>query len=181
MTTAKQTILTLLHEQGHPEKVENVIVWALDHYAKKGDNTMGEIIAYAMVKSIRKAEKEAKGIIILEKDTTTMNPLFADTVERLCLDALDKIFNGSLNRLQSRLESRGDADAELSFWTINFYEHKQPELVAYCHRATESRFVTGTQFLTYFDESEEQFWHIFNFYLDHKALIAYMQETACKG
>jgi hypothetical protein len=34
MNQAKEILLAELNEQGHPEKVEDVIFWVLEHYAK---------------------------------------------------------------------------------------------------------------------------------------------------
>ncbi len=58
MTTAKKILLDELNEQGHPEQVENVIFWALEHYANsEPKGTWGRTIAYAIKERILEAEK----------------------------------------------------------------------------------------------------------------------------
>ena len=58
MTTAKIILLDELNEQAHPERVEDVIFWALEHYAKsEPKGTWGRIIAYAIKERILEAEK----------------------------------------------------------------------------------------------------------------------------
>ena len=58
MTTAKKILLDELNEQAHPERVEDVIFWALEHYAKSEPyETCGRIIAYAIKERILEAEK----------------------------------------------------------------------------------------------------------------------------
>lgn len=58
MTTAKMILLDELNEQAHPERVEDVIFWALEHYAKsEPKGTWGRIIAYAIKERILEAEK----------------------------------------------------------------------------------------------------------------------------
>lgn len=58
MTTAKKILLGELNEQTHPEKVENVIFWALEHYANsEPKGTWGRTIAYAIKERILEAEK----------------------------------------------------------------------------------------------------------------------------
>ena len=57
---AKQILLDELSEQAHPEKVEDVIFWALEHYANnppEGVSTWGGAIAYAIKERILEAEK----------------------------------------------------------------------------------------------------------------------------
>lgn len=57
MSKAKEVLLFELDEQSHPERVEDVIYWALKYYyenRKKG--TWGETIAYYLVKTIEEAE-----------------------------------------------------------------------------------------------------------------------------
>lgn len=56
-TVAKRVILEQLDEQPHPELVENVIFWALEHYAKRGQGTWGETIASAIIAEILDEEK----------------------------------------------------------------------------------------------------------------------------
>lgn len=59
MTIAKKVILQQLEEQGHPERVEDVIFWALEAYSKTAKpKTWGKTIAYALVQEIK--EKEVK-------------------------------------------------------------------------------------------------------------------------
>ncbi|MGL5261438.1 MAG: hypothetical protein ACRC9P_03535 [Bacteroides sp.] len=58
MSKAKEVLLFELDEQSHPERVEDVIYWALKYYyenRKKG--TWGETIAYYLVKTIEEAER----------------------------------------------------------------------------------------------------------------------------
>ena len=58
MITAKKILLDELNEQAHPERVEDVIFWALEHYAKsEPKGTWGRIIAYAIKERILEAEK----------------------------------------------------------------------------------------------------------------------------
>ena len=53
MSTSKEILLDELNEQGHPEKVEDVIFWALEHYAKsEPKGTWGRTIAYAIKERI---------------------------------------------------------------------------------------------------------------------------------
>ena len=59
-TTAKRILLDELDEQPHPERVEDVIFWALEHYCKRGKGTMGEMVAYAIKQRILDEEKEKK-------------------------------------------------------------------------------------------------------------------------
>jgi hypothetical protein len=49
-----------IQENEHPENVENVIFWALQHYAQRGQGTWGENIAYAIKERILEEEKEAE-------------------------------------------------------------------------------------------------------------------------
>jgi len=56
---AKDVILDEISENSHPEKVEDVIFWALKYYADNFPNpTWGKIIASAIVARI--SEEEAK-------------------------------------------------------------------------------------------------------------------------
>ncbi len=56
--TAKEILLNELNEQSHPEKVEDVIFWALENYAKtEPAGTWGRTIAYAIKQRILDAEK----------------------------------------------------------------------------------------------------------------------------
>ena len=58
MTTAKKILLDELNEQAHPEKVENVIFWALEHYANsEPKGTWGRTIANGIKERILEAEK----------------------------------------------------------------------------------------------------------------------------
>jgi len=55
---AKQILLDELKEQSHPEKVEDVIFWALEHYAQsEPKGTWGRTIAYAIKERILESEK----------------------------------------------------------------------------------------------------------------------------
>jgi len=56
--TARQVLLDELEEQAHPEKVEDVIFWALEFYAKnKPEPSWGKTIAYVIVERIKDEEK----------------------------------------------------------------------------------------------------------------------------
>jgi len=53
MTTCKKILLDELDEQSHPERVEDVIFWALEHYANsEPKGTWGRTIAYAIKERI---------------------------------------------------------------------------------------------------------------------------------
>ena len=58
MSIAKQIILDELEEQKHPEKVEDVIFWALKHYAKTKPKGLswGSIIAKEIIGRIEEEE-----------------------------------------------------------------------------------------------------------------------------
>lgn len=57
MTIAKKILLDELNEQAHPEKVEDVIFWALEHYANsEPKGTLGRTIAYAIKERILEEE-----------------------------------------------------------------------------------------------------------------------------
>jgi len=59
MSKAKEIILDELDEQMHPEKVEDVIFWALEYYYKnRKRGTWGEVIASCIVQRIKEAERE---------------------------------------------------------------------------------------------------------------------------
>lgn len=59
MTIAKKILLEELSEQAHPKPVENVIFWALEHYAySEPKDTWGRHIAYAIMQRIKDAESE---------------------------------------------------------------------------------------------------------------------------
>lgn len=62
MTIAKQILLEELEEQVHMEPVENVIFWALEHYANsEPKGTWCRRVAYAIMQRIKDAEaKQAK-------------------------------------------------------------------------------------------------------------------------
>lgn len=54
---AKQIILEELDENTHPEKVEDVIFWALKYYAEKFEApTFGKVIANSIVTRIEEEE-----------------------------------------------------------------------------------------------------------------------------
>lgn len=58
MSLAKEIILNELEEQMHPEKVEDVIFWALEYYCEnRKEGSWGEAIAYAIKQRILDAEK----------------------------------------------------------------------------------------------------------------------------
>lgn len=57
MLLSKNIILDELEEQMHIEPVEDVIFWALEYYAKRGNGTTGELAASAIVRRIRDEEK----------------------------------------------------------------------------------------------------------------------------
>ena len=60
MTTAKRIILEELEEQSHPERVEDVIFWALEEHAKnKGeDHTWSAAIAFTIKERIKEEERK---------------------------------------------------------------------------------------------------------------------------
>ena len=61
MNKSKEILLEELKEQTHPEKVEDVIFWALEHYVKsKPKFTWGRAIAYAIKERILEAENNDK-------------------------------------------------------------------------------------------------------------------------
>ena len=55
--TAKEVLIDELDEQGHPEKVEDVIFWALEYYALHHKDTMGGVVAYSIKERILDEEK----------------------------------------------------------------------------------------------------------------------------
>lgn len=59
-TVAKDILLDELNEQGHPVMVEDVIFWALEHYAEAKKGTWGCTVAYAIVERIKREEKETE-------------------------------------------------------------------------------------------------------------------------
>lgn len=77
MRTAKRIILDELNEQAHPERVEDVIFWALEYYCKhRKKKTWGELIAYAIKERIIEAEKldrEKEKYSILPKQDINKN------------------------------------------------------------------------------------------------------------
>lgn len=59
VSIAKQVLLDELDMQAHPERVEDVIFWALEYYCQNRNNgTWGETIAYAIKERILDAEKK---------------------------------------------------------------------------------------------------------------------------
>ena len=59
MSKAKEILLQELNEQIHPEKVEDVIFWALENYVKsQPKKTLGRAIAYSIKERILQAESE---------------------------------------------------------------------------------------------------------------------------
>ncbi len=62
-TICKKEIIRQLEEQEHPERVEDVISWALEHYVKsEPKGTFGRIIASSIVQSIKDEEKRIRTI-----------------------------------------------------------------------------------------------------------------------
>lgn len=60
---AKQIILEELEENTHPEKVEDVIFWALEYYANTFPSpTFGKVIAASIVSRINEAEAEYEAL-----------------------------------------------------------------------------------------------------------------------
>ena len=60
MNKAKEIILDELDEQMHPERVEDVIFWALEHYVNRKEGTWGECVAYWIVQRIKEAERDVR-------------------------------------------------------------------------------------------------------------------------
>lgn len=60
MSKAKEIILDELDEQMHPERVEDVIFWALEHYVNRKEGTWGECVAYWIVQRIKEAERDLR-------------------------------------------------------------------------------------------------------------------------
>lgn len=58
MSITKQVLIKELEEQLHPERVEDVIFWALEYYHKTHRKTWGGIIAGAIVSDIKEAEQD---------------------------------------------------------------------------------------------------------------------------
>lgn len=60
MTPARKILLDELKEQTHPERVEDVIFWALTRYVDtEPRGTMGRAIAYAIKERILEAEGQS--------------------------------------------------------------------------------------------------------------------------
>lgn len=59
-TKAKKVILEELEEQGHPERVEDVIFWALEYYCEHNKGTHGSAIAYYIKERILEEETLGK-------------------------------------------------------------------------------------------------------------------------
>lgn len=55
-TIAKDVLLDELEENNHPERVEDVIFWALEFYAQNKGDTTGAMVAYAIKERIIEAE-----------------------------------------------------------------------------------------------------------------------------
>ena len=53
---SKRILLNELSEQMHTEYVEDVMFWALEYYAKRGEGTTGEMIAFAIAQRISDEE-----------------------------------------------------------------------------------------------------------------------------
>lgn len=59
ISKAKEILLDELNEQTHPEKVEDVIFWALEYYAEsEPKGTWGRTIAYAIKERILEEEDD---------------------------------------------------------------------------------------------------------------------------
>lgn len=70
MTTATKILFDELIEQGHHERTEDVIFWALEYYAENHGDSNGTMISNAIVQRIKDAEKaEQEG-----KDYVLQNP-----------------------------------------------------------------------------------------------------------
>ena len=68
---SKQIILDELIENSHIEKVEDVILWALEKYYKD-KNTRGSLVAYSIIERVKEAENG--------KDLKIMNPELVDSL-----------------------------------------------------------------------------------------------------
>ena len=63
MSISKEILLDELNEQTHPEKVEDVILWALEFYAKsEPKETWGRTIAFAIKERILEAKKNVSSV-----------------------------------------------------------------------------------------------------------------------
>lgn len=61
MTISKKVLIEELEEQIHPEKVEDVIFWALEFYAKQiTGNALVKSIAYSICENIKAQEQEIR-------------------------------------------------------------------------------------------------------------------------
>lgn len=64
MTISKKILLEELKEQAHPERVEDVIFWALEFYANsEPKGTLGRTIAYTIKERILEEEEINKNKI----------------------------------------------------------------------------------------------------------------------
>lgn len=57
MNKAKEINLEELEEQMHPERVDDVIFWALDEYSKRNKGKWGATIAHSIIDRIKEEEK----------------------------------------------------------------------------------------------------------------------------
>lgn len=66
ISKSKEILLKELEEQTHPERVEDVIFWALDFYANsEPKGTWGRTIAFAIKERILEEEKQEANLICL--------------------------------------------------------------------------------------------------------------------
>lgn len=68
MKSTKKVLLDNLRGHDHPVPVEDVIYWALHLYSQRGENTVGEMVAHAIIQEIHSTEEEKEGILILPKE-----------------------------------------------------------------------------------------------------------------
>jgi hypothetical protein len=75
MSKALEILLDELNEQAHPERVEDVIFWALEAYSQsEPKDTLGKIIAYAIKERILEAEANDQSTTKIEElETKTKN------------------------------------------------------------------------------------------------------------
>lgn len=60
MNVAKKILIEELNENTHPERVEDVIFWALKEYSEKHQKTWGRVIAYTIIDKIEEKESLSK-------------------------------------------------------------------------------------------------------------------------
>ncbi|MVX37241.1 hypothetical protein [Myroides sp. LoEW2-1] len=59
-TVAKDILLEELEEQGHIHMVEDVIFWALEHYAESKTGYGGAVVANYIVRRIKEQEQKTQ-------------------------------------------------------------------------------------------------------------------------